>query len=70
MREDDHGRSEVPVWRVSQRVAGALDGCPGTVISVDAFSGYGYFAVKWDDGTDAVVYPRETIMVRRAMPWE
>lgn len=72
MREDDHGRSEVPVWRVSQRVAGALDGCPGDIVSVDAERGT--FTVEWLDasgsGVSVVIYPEDTIMVRRCMPWE
>jgi hypothetical protein len=57
----------MPVWCVSQRVAGALDGCFGTVISVDINAGT--FTVDWTDDA-VVVYPEDTIMVRRTMPWE
>lgn len=68
MRENSNGRDNVPAWRVSQRVYGAIDGVPGTVVYVDATAGI--FTVKWTDGTTPVVYPMETAMVRGAYPWE
>lgn len=71
MRESSDGRSEVPPWRVTQRVYGAIDDCPGTVVSVDKPAGT--FTVEWLDrsGHDVpVVYPDNTIMVRRAWPWQ
>lgn len=67
MRQDSDEREAVPVWSVAQRVFGAIDGCPGEVVSVGA----GTFNVRWSDGTrDAVVYPEDTIMVRAGFPWE
>jgi len=41
-----------------------------TVVSVDATAGT--FAVQWADenAVGDVIYPYDTIMVRRAMPWE
>jgi len=70
MRSGDDGRPEVPAWRVSQRVYGAIDNCPGTVVSVDRVAEN--FAVQWADenALGDVVYPFDTIMVRRAWPWE
>jgi hypothetical protein len=66
MREDDAGRDKVPLWRVSQRVFGAIDNVPGTVVSV----GERTIIVQWSDGSSAVTYPVDTAMVRRAFPWE
>lgn len=69
MRESDSGRSEVFPWGYAQRVYGAIDDCPGTIISVDRSTDS--FTVRWD-GEDAlgVTYPQDTVMVRRAFPWE
>ena len=67
MRQDSDGRDTMPLWSLTQRVFGAIDGCPGDVVSV----GNDWFAVQWSDGTrDAVVYPEDTIMVRKGFPWE
>lgn len=70
MREDDAGRDKMPLWGVAQRVYGAIDNCPGTVVSVDA--NVNNFAVQWADenAVGDVIYPCDTIMVRRAFPWE
>jgi hypothetical protein len=68
MRENNGGRDKVPVWRVAQRVYGAIDNWPGSVVSVDAERGT--FTVQWSDGMFPVVYPVDTIMVREAWPWE
>jgi hypothetical protein len=45
-----------------------LDGCPGNVVSVDA--AFNTFIVQWDGNDFPVVYPEDTIMVRKAFPWE
>lgn len=66
MREDDAGRDKVPLWSVAQRVFGAIDNCPGTVVSV----GERTVTVQWSDGASPVVYPLDTIMIRSAYPWE
>jgi len=55
-------------YEVGDRVRGALDGLPGVVASVDRQ--FDTILVKWDDGDFPVVYPSDTIMIRRAMPWE
>jgi len=57
-------------WFQGQRVYGAIDNCPGTVVSVDAFSTSPVFAVRWEDAVGEVIYPHDTIMVRKAWPWE
>jgi hypothetical protein len=51
-----------------QRVYGALDNLPGTVVSVDPERGT--FAVHWDGNDFPVVYPADSIMVREGWPWE
>jgi hypothetical protein len=70
MRESSDGRNTMPPWRVAQRVYGAIDGCPGTVVSVDPERET--FTVQWADenAVGDVVYPYDTIMVRGAFPWE
>ena len=68
MRENGEGRDKVPPWSVAQRVCGAIDGWPGTVVSVDAERGT--FEVKWSDGMYPITYPMDTAMVRKAWPWE
>lgn len=85
MREDSSGRNTVPPWgqphdavdtqpasapcyAVGNRVCGAIDGCPGTVVSVD--EQFGTCVVKWDVGDFPIVYPMDTVMIRKAMPWE
>lgn len=55
-------------WLVGQRVYGAIDNCPGTVLSVD--DKFNTFLVQWDGNDFPVVYNSETMMVRRAFPWE
>lgn len=57
-------------WTAHERVFGAIDGCPGTVVSVDAIGGT--FTVQWadQDAVGNVIYPFDTIMVRRKFPWE
>ena len=72
MRQSSDGRDTMQTrgdaYAVGERVFGAIDGCPGEVVSV----GDSTFTVDWTDagGADAVVYPKDTIMVRRAFPWE
>lgn len=70
MRQDDDGRDTVPAWSITQRVFGAIDNCPGTVVSVDATADT--FSVQWADqaALGGIVYPSDTIMVRPAFPWE
>ncbi len=68
MRESGEGRNSVLPWRVAQRVAGAIDGQPGAVVSVD--EQFATFIVKWDGGDFPVVYPVDTIMIRELFPWE
>lgn len=70
MWKSEERQNTVPAWSVTQRVFGAIDGCPGTVVSVDATAGT--FSVRWSDQTALgdIVYPSDTIMVRRAFPWE
>ncbi len=55
-------------YAVGETVCGALDGCPGTVLSVD--DQFGTFIVKWDTNDFPVVYNTDTMMVRKAWPWE
>ena len=51
------------------RVYGALDNLPGTVLSVD--DRFETFLVQWDGNDFPVVYPFDTVMVRGACwPWE
>ncbi len=61
-------RSDAPTWVSGQTVFGAIDNCPGTVISVD--KQFDTFIVKWDNADFPVVYPADTIMIRRGFPWE
>ena len=77
MRESSNGRRDLPAWSDApaatpydpgDRVCGALDGYPGCVVSVDASART--VTVIWHGEWDAVVYPEDTIMIRRAMPWE
>jgi len=68
MWEDPERRDQVPLWRVSQRVAGAIDGCPGIVVSVD--EQFATIIVKWDGHDFPVVYDFDSIMIRRTWPWE
>ena len=57
-------------YKIGERVYGAIDGQPGIVVSVD--NAARTFAVQWADenALGDVVYPFDTIMVRRAYPWE
>ena len=55
-------------YAVGDRVCGAIDGCPGTVVAMD--EEFATCTVKWDNGDFPVVYDQTTIMIRRAMPWE
>lgn len=69
MREDSEGRGAVPLWRVSQRVHGAIDNWPGSVVSVDHDAQT--FDVRWEDGMYPITYPMDTAMViKGAWPWE
>lgn len=81
MRQDSDGREAVPVWSdplhtaappyaIRQRVFGAIDGVAGTVLSVDTVNRI--FSVQWCDAhaVGDVTYPFDTVMVRRAFPWE
>ena len=51
-----------------ERVYGAIDNCPGTVVSVD--TRFDTFLVQWDGNDFPVVYNSDTMMVRGAFPWE
>lgn len=80
MRESSDGRGSMPPWgdaspslqgqpayAVGDRVCGAIDGIAGTVVAARGDC----FEVRWTDGTSFdVVYPVETTLVRKAMPWE
>lgn len=55
-------------YKVGERVFGAIDGVPGTIVSVDR--GRGVVTVEWSGGKFPVDYPEDTIMIRRAYPWE
>lgn len=68
MREDDDGRGALPVWRLTQRVRGAIDDWPGSVVAVDEAAGT--FQVIWSDGMYPITYPVDTAMVRASFPWE
>lgn len=78
MRESGSGRGAVPPWSdapeippyaVGERVFGAIDGCPGTVVHVSNVIA-ALVSVEWSDGKEAVIYPAETSMIRKAFPWE
>ena len=74
MRESSDGWGAVPVrsdacWSIGERVYGAIDDCPGTVVGVSDVVA-AFVSVVWRGGTDAVVYPQDTIMIRKAWPWE
>lgn len=57
-------------YKVGERVYGAIDNMPGTVVAVGCETRT--FSVQWADETALgdIVYPFDTIMVRRAYPWE
>ena len=58
-----------PGYAVGDRVCGALDGCPGTVVSVSSVVAP-LISVVWDDGDGKeIIYPADTIMIRRLWPW-
>jgi len=59
-------RRDASPYVLGQRVFGAIDGCSGNVVSVYG----GTFIVLWRDYGVPVVYPENTMMVRRAFPWE
>jgi hypothetical protein len=61
-------RSDAPNYVLGQKVFGGIDGCPGVVTSVD--DKFDTFIVQWDGHDFPVVYPGDTIMVRKGMPWE
>lgn len=78
MWEDDAGRDTVQIWgdapeppayAVGERVFGAIDGCPGTVAGFSNVVA-ALVSVEWSDGKEAVIYPADTIMIRKAFPWE
>lgn len=62
---------DAPTWFQGQRVFGAIDGCPGTVTAVSNVVAP-LVCVVWDgqDALGAVIYPQNTILIRRAWPWE
>jgi len=62
------GDTPTPTYALGDRVRGALDGLPGVVASVDRQ--FDTILVKWDGQDFPVVYPVDTIMIRRTMPWE
>ena len=54
-------------YAVGDIVAGSIDGVLGKVVGADA----DVVSVVWDDGgAEAVRYPQDSIMIRRAWPWE
>lgn len=74
MRESSERRDTVPpggnAWRVGDKVKGAIDGVGGTVVHVSNVVA-ALVSVEWNDGNkEAVIYPADTIMIERAMPWE
>jgi hypothetical protein len=59
-----------PTYAVGERVFGAIDGCPGTVVSVSTVVAP-VFSVVWSTGRgEEIIYPMDTIMIRKAWPWE
>lgn len=79
MRQSGDGRGAVqpwgdapgtPAYAVGERVFGAIDGCPGIVVGVSNVVAP-LVSVEWSDGgKEAVIYPIDTIMIRKAWPWE
>lgn len=70
MRKNSDGRGEVQTRRYAsgEVVFGAIDGYPGRVISLDPDTRT--VTVQWDEGGLPVVYPMDTIMIRKRWPWE
>lgn len=75
MWEAGNGREALPTRRdayaTGERVFGAIDGMPGTVVSVGEPAGT--VTVEWivaEVSVGNVVYPDDTIMIRKAWPWE
>lgn len=68
MRKNSDGRNTLQAGRYTpgERVYGAIDDCPGTVISVDG----DIFIAEWRGAKFSVKYPVDTAMVRKAWPWE
>lgn len=63
-------RSDAQPYAVNDRVFGTIDGVGGTVVHVSDVVA-ALISVEWDDGSkEAVIYPADTIMVRRGFPWE
>lgn len=82
MRQSSDGQREMPPWSDTpsgkplattyipgERVFGAIDGCPGTVASVSTIIAP-IFSVVWSTGGGEIIYPMDTIMVRKGWPWE
>lgn len=71
VRGDARSLETASAYAVGERVFGAIDSCPGDVVSVDRARGT--FTVEWLDASGSgvsVVYPEDTVMVREAWPWE
>lgn len=62
---------DTPAYAVGERVFGAIDGCPGIVVSVSNVVAP-LVVVQWADANAVgdVIYPADTIMIRKAYPWE
>lgn len=56
-------------YAVGDKVFGAIDGCPGRVTSVSDVVAP-LVCVRWDGEKDDVIYPVDTVMIRKAWPWE
>lgn len=71
MWKGSDGRDTLPTggdtYAIGEKVFGAIDGVPGTVVAVADTR----ISVEWSDGTiGPVVYPEDTYMIRKAWPWE
>lgn len=75
MRETGNGWEALPTrgdaYAVGERVFGAIDGLPGTVVSVSHVVAP-LVVVQWADenAVGDVIYPQDTILIRKAWPWE
>lgn len=75
MWEDGNGREALlfrgDAYAVGERVFGAIDGLPGTVVGVSNVVAP-LVTVQWADenAVGDVIYPADTILIRKAWPWE
>lgn len=63
-------RGDTFEWFLGQKVRGAIDDVSGTVTRTDHVAGT--FSVQWCDQTALgdIVYPGDTIMVKKGYPWD